>query len=208
MNQNLEINLNLPKSTKSITVLEIYNSYAKALLDQNPEYWSKPTRKCKYAFIYHKRKVGKTETVYEVISYARFRLTVETLFLKSRDLICDGHVLNLGGNLGKIAGHLIENNLKTQATKRRIDWPATMKNPVNPVTGRRNAVYKPVQDTYCRIGWEKNMMIKNSNVMEFKPTTSNTGMNDPNHMGFANQFSANLLDNPNIQLLYRYFAIK
>lgn len=208
MSQSLEINLNIPKNTKSITVLEIYNSYAKALLDQHPEYWAHSIRKCKYAFIYHKRTINKVETVYEVISYARFRKTIEVMFLKARDLICDGHVLNLGGSMGKIAGHLIENNLKTQATKKRIDWPKTMSNEVNPVTGRRNAVYKPVQDTYCRIGWEKNLGVKNINVMEFRPTTSNTGMKDPNHMGFANQFSANLLDNPNIQLLYRYFPSK
>jgi hypothetical protein len=204
MSQKLEIKLSIPKDTKAFTVLHMYNSYAKALLEQNPTYWSKRNNITTYAIIYC--MVG--DKPIELISYKLFRKAIEVYFTKAREAICDGHVVNLGSCMGRIAANRIENNLKMQATKRRIDWLKTMKNPINENTGRRNAVYKEVQETYCRIGWEKVVTLRNANVMEFKPTTSNTGMNDPDHMGFANQFAMNLLANPNIQLTYRYFPIK
>lgn len=187
-------------------MLEVYKSFCENLLSEHPEYWPVRVGKNKYAQIMKEGKdsFGKPMPE-EVINYRRFRKAVEEYFLKARDMICEGKVLVLGPRMGKIAAARVERGQVRM--KYRIDWAKTMKNEIDPVTGRRKAVYKEVLDeNYCRIMWEKSDSLKNSGLAQFKPCSSN--MMDPSKIGFTNQFSANLVSNPNVQLVYRQHSIK
>ena len=224
------VNLKLPSNTKSITLKEVYVAFAQGLLEANPEFIStvygmnkkgKRTRhSVPHMFIYKlvpkkravtlegERVIDVMKERVDIIDYYQFREIIITLLTEARNAVCDGHVFHFGNKLGKIAGHRVELNLSMLKAKRKIDWPKTMQNEIDPNTGRRRAVYKELnEDTYCRIAWEKSHNLRNANVVTFRPSASNTGQNDPEHLGFVNQFSLNLKHNPNIQFLYRYFPL-
>jgi hypothetical protein len=213
---NLVPALKLPKTTKAITIREMYKSLAETLLENNPEWYAKRRKQDKFYYIYkfeeqfdHRSGKRTHNAPVLVISYPQFREMVKVFYTEARTLICDGNVLVMGPKMGKIAGRRIENNMSKLKLKSKIDWKRTMSGPIDEETGRHKAVYKPLDETYCRIGWEKSDELKNGNITEFMPSRSNTEASlDPDRMGFANQFSNNLMNNPSVQLLYRFYKIK
>lgn len=212
---NLIPALKLPKKTKAITVSEMYTSFVDALLKEDETLYKKklPNRKFVVYRVepqYDHRSGVKTHNApVPVMTYEWFRDTIKVFFSESRKFICDGGVLYLGPKMGCVAGRRIENNFMKMKIKSKIDWKKTMSGPVDPETGRRKAVYRPVEETYCRVGWEKAKELKNSPIAEFIPTRSNAeNTKDPDKIGFANMFSANLITNPAIQLVYRFYEIQ
>jgi hypothetical protein len=212
---NLTPALKLPKKTKAVTVSEMYTSFVEALLKEDDTLYKKKVQSRRYVVYrmetqYDHRSGKRThEAPIPVITYEWFKDAIKTFFFESRKFICDGGVLYLGPKMGCIAGRRIENNFMKMKIKSKIDWKKTMSGPVDPETGRRKAIYRPVEETYCRVGWEKAKELKNSPIAEFIPTRSNTeNTKDPDKIGFANMFSANLITNPAIQLVYRFYEIQ
>lgn len=162
-------------------------------------YWGKRNRISNVPnfWIYTMITRNGKEQIVEVINQERWLKIMDAYFLKARDLIIQGHELNMGANLGAIQPRRIERN----HASRTVDQAATKKQPMLPDENGKlvKRIIYYTDDYYVRVAWQKNHKITNERTYEFKPSGKNINGN-----GFQQLFSKANIDNPALKLNYPF----
>lgn len=178
---------------------DVYRDYVAKLLKDNPHYrgyWSKK-RSISNFWIYNMQSYHSKAV--EVINYDRWKHIMETYVIEARRRIVDGETLNLGHNLGRISARLIQRNFNNKGSH-AVNWPATFAKPRFLGDDGVTMVVQKVfytEDEYLRIGWDKNKMLTNETVYEFRPSRG--------RIGFKTQFTVANSENPMLKHRYRYY---
>jgi hypothetical protein len=177
---------------------DVYQSYVKILLAENPEFWGVYSRgrKMKNFWIYRRVK-GK---VVEVLNFDRWYHIMVSFIMRIRDRVTAGEVFEMGHNLGKIEARCIERNFSNP----KVNFFETNKQPKK-MNDKGKMVPERIvfftDEEYVRIGWDKSHNLTNETVYEFRPTQGNVTKE-----GFAEAFSHANMKNPLLKRKYRYFA--
>lgn len=192
---------------KTYHVLDIWNSYCLNLIASNEDWVgmtkrSMPQKNMLYYSMYRKYKDGGKFVVIEAINYTTFSKIITDFFALAKERIIQGEALNLLNWLGKICARRVERDHRNKS----IDFVKTAKQPLvwNEEKQKycRKIIYYTTDD-WCRIGWHKTNLIKNSSVYYFKPTK-----NLRSGAGFNQQFSSALRKDPALKFKYIYYPLK
>lgn len=187
------------------TVKDIWVAYAIRLLNENPDWWSvySCSYKVSHCFIY--RKVGTR--VEEVMSYPRFRKTIETYFTRAKQSIIQGEALNIRSSVGKICAKRVERDFRKKG-QRNVNWQKTKQQPLVWNEEKQKMVYAKiifyVNKDWCRISWSKNGHVKNETMYEFTPANRNSDGTS----GFKLEFTQALEKDPFLKYKYLFNPIR
>ena len=189
---------------KAIYVLkDIWIAYAEKMMQEDPSLTSRYKNKTKH-FV-----VGYMEDnkFIEVLSYTKFRRTVERYFDKAKRAIIQGEAINMGGGVGKICGKRVERDFRKKK-QRRVNWHKTrqLEKVFDPVQNKMVYPYYIyfTSSEWCRIAWIKNELLKNETVYEFAPAARNSAGTS----GFKLEFSQAQKADPLLQFRYLYNPLK
>lgn len=189
---------------KAIHVLkDIWIAYAEKLLKKDPNLVSKYANKTRHYVIGYMED-GK---FIEVLSYPKYRRTVERYFDKAKRAIIQGEAINMGGGVGKICGKRVERDFRKQK-QRRVNWHKTRQLPKVWDEAKQKWVAPYyiyfTSNEWCRIAWVKNELLKNETVYEFAPASRNSAGTS----GFKLEFSQAQKEDPLLQYRYLYNPLK
>lgn len=169
---------------------DAYVAYAKQILKEHPEYWSKYANRVSHYQIFHKEGTK----VVEILSYPRYMAVVKEYFKNAKHYVIEGKSLVLGNNLGRIAGRRVERNF----ANKQVNWKASEEKWEK--TGVRKGPVYFTDDEWVRIGWTKTGKLKNRFLYRFSPAEGNsTGQ------GFKLEFTNANMENPFLKQRYEYF---
>lgn len=182
------------------SVIDMWIDYAKKLLANNPEYYSRKRKGRPHDTIYRKNG-DKTEVV---MNYTLFRKIIEFYFDKAKTEIINGNAINMTNRVGKICAKRVERDFRKKSA---INWKETKKQPIVEVDGKskyKNTIYFTDKD-WCRIGWFKvNNIDLTTTIYEFKPTSPSWD----GSKGFVAEFSKALINNPILKYKYLYQPVR
>jgi len=183
---------------------DIWMAYAEKLLAENPGWWSKYKNKCKHHFIGYYDEQGRK---IEVLSYPKFRKTIEYYFDRAKTAIIRGEAINIGSLVGKICGLRVERDFRSDK-QRCIDWGKTVKygKVYDPDKGKEvyaKLIYYTTDD-WLRIGWVKTGLLENETVFEFAPASRNS----TGSAGFKGEFSEAQRADPLLKYKYLFRPLK
>jgi len=189
---------------KAIHVLkDIWIAYAEHMLPNDPDLRSRYKNKTKHFVVGYETK----EKFIEVLSYPKFRRTIERYFDKAKRAIIQGEAINMGGGVGKICGKRVERDFRKKK-QRKVNWHKTRQLEKVWDEEKQKMVYPYyvyfISSEWCRIAWVKNERIPNETVYEFAPASRNSAGTS----GFKLEFSQAQKEDPLLQYRYLYNPLK
>ncbi len=187
---------------KTYVLLDMWQTYVKKLLADNPEWWSRYENFTSNYAVY--RKAGTR--VEEVMNYTRYRKIVENYLTRAKKAIINGEAVQFG-RVGKICARRVERDFRRQR-QRKVDWGKTRKQELVWSEEKQKLCYVKViyytTDDWCRIGWNRADLVTNENLYEFKPSSES----HDKKTGFEMEFSQALIKDPLLKYQYLYYPIK
>lgn len=188
------------KPIKTHLVRHMWETYAKNLLEQNPEYFGQYHNKIHNFYIYDRRQHNK-----EVASYTTFRMVLENFFQRAKRAVIEGEVIHIH-RLGKICAKRVQRDFRSKNQK-RINWAKTMATGKVWSEEKQRFVYKKTvyftDDDWCRIAWFKHR-VRNDSVYMFAPSEGN----GRSIHGFKTEFNSALKKDPLLKYRYLYVPIR
>jgi hypothetical protein len=175
---------------------DVYADYAKKVLAENPEWFSKYDAKhnISHGLIYAREKGRQVLK----ISWVLWKDVVSGYFHRGKNAIIKGETLRIGAGVGKIRGCRVERNMR----KKVVDWPATMRANRRDENGKLIKILYTTED-YCRIEWVKFNLLQNEKAYNFDPASKNTTTGK----GFKGEFSQALKNDPFLKYRFVYYPL-
>lgn len=209
---------------KTHTVKHMWETYAKDLLADHPNYFGVLHNKIENFYIFKKDTKSRTVTAkYEtyktiskvysmsglVFSYTQFRKVIEDYFAKARKELIRGNAINING-VGQLCVKRVERDFRTDKHK-FVDWGKTKLQPKIYSEELGREVYKEhiyfTTDDWCRVAWFKNMVLANKCVYEFEPTHSSSSSQKCRTKGFTTELSEALTKDKLLKYQYLFQSI-
>lgn len=185
-----------PHIPKVHTLKDVYADYAKKILAEHPDWFSRYDTKCSVSNgIIYAREKGKLVVK---TSWVIWKNTVCSYYHRAKNAIIKGETLRIGAGVGKIRGCRIERDMNNK----EVDWFATKKLNRRDENGFMIKVYHTSED-YCRIEWVKFGMLQNEKAYNFDPAEKNTTTGK----GFKGEFSQALINDPFLKYRYVYYPL-
>lgn len=190
----MKSSLKQSKGPKIFRSKDIYVSYARKLLQENPDYvgFYNAANKLKNYRICQR----SSGDLIEIITYPLFKRILEEYFTAAKEAIINGHEFNLKNNLGCIAARRVERNYANKS----VNWVETNKQPKKE-NGKASKIIYHLDEDWCRIGWEKRTSFVALKDYKFVPAPS-----DGRGGGFVTEFSRALSHDPLLKFKYNYYA--
>lgn len=176
---------------------DTYLDFATKLLQSNPDYWSKfsKKRKMRHFWIY----TTVNNKLVEVINFDRWKNIIHAYFMSARTHITNGEALNMNNYIGKILPKCVERNHSNQ----KVNFSETAKRPKVWSDKYQKMVPDVIvyftDDEWVRIGWKKTKKLANETVYKFSACSG-----DKYLAGFVEQFSQANTKDPLLKLSYEY----
>lgn len=172
------------------TTKEVYEAYAKKLLDQHLSWWGVFGQKIQNFRLYKKEGTR----IVEMMSYPRFKKIISEYYKGAKEYIINGRALELGHRLGYLAGARVERNFN----KKTPDWGKTRK--MWEAKGEKKGLIYHVDDEWLRVAWFKGYKVRNERLYRFTPAEGNSKSDD----GFKKAFTKRNTENPLLRFNYVY----